>query len=287
MPARSAGLPGAVRTMITPSTPSRVATASLAATMPIPGVGTRPFLISSGTTRLTISAGIAKPMPALEPEGEMIAVLTPISRPGRIQQRPARIAGIDRGIGLDHVGDLAAAAGRQPALERADDAAGQRLIEPERIADRKRGLTDLEFGRTAQRHRRRQLTGIPDPQHREVIVGRDADDFGLRHLARGEANRNLAAVLDDVIVGDDMAAVVPDEAGAGGGSRRLRPRPGDWRRRIAPRPAPPTATPARTVRYWRARRRTAARADRRSARRYWSRGCSECWRRSTPPRRRR
>src|SRR5438105_463506 len=63
----------------------------------------------------------------------------------RIQQRPARIAGIDRGIGLDHVRDLATAAGRQPALERADDSAGQRLIEPEGIADRKRRLTDLEL----------------------------------------------------------------------------------------------------------------------------------------------
>src|SRR5947209_6626110 len=64
----------------------------------------------------------------------------------RIQQRAARIAGIDRGVGLDHVGDLTAAAGWQPALERADDAAGQRLIEPEGIADRKCRLTDLEFG---------------------------------------------------------------------------------------------------------------------------------------------
>src|SRR5436190_24310573 len=62
----------------------------------------------------------------------------------RIQQRPARIARIDRGVGLDHVGDLAAAAGRQPALERADDTAGQRLVEPEGITDRKRRLTDLE-----------------------------------------------------------------------------------------------------------------------------------------------
>ena len=145
----------------------------------------------------------------------MMAVLTPISRPAEIQQRPARIAGIDRGVGLDHVRDLAAAAGRQPALERADDAAGQRLVEPERVADRKRRLADLEFARTAQRHRRGQLAGVPDPQHREVVVGRDANDLGLRHLPRGKTNRDLAAVLHHVIVGDDMAGIVPDEAGAG------------------------------------------------------------------------
>src|SRR3954470_11722524 len=135
--------------------------------------------------------------------------------PRRIQQRPTRIAGIDRGVGLDHVRDLAAAAGRQPALERADDAAGQGLVEPEGIADRKCRLTDLEFGRTAQRHRRRQLTCILDPQHREVIVGRHADDFSLRYLARGEANRNLAAILYDVIVGHHVAGVIPDQAGSG------------------------------------------------------------------------
>ena len=32
--------------------------------MPMPGFGTRPLRMSSGTTRLTTSTGIAKPMPA-------------------------------------------------------------------------------------------------------------------------------------------------------------------------------------------------------------------------------
>ena len=40
----------------------------------------------------------------------------------RIQQGSARIAGIDRGVGLDHVGDFTTAAGGQPSLERADNA---------------------------------------------------------------------------------------------------------------------------------------------------------------------
>jgi hypothetical protein len=48
--------------------------------MPIPGVGTRPLRISSGTIRLTTSTGIANLMPALDPDGERIAVLTPIRR---------------------------------------------------------------------------------------------------------------------------------------------------------------------------------------------------------------
>ena len=48
---------------------------------PMPGSGAWPRLISEGTTRLTRSTGIAKPMPDELPLAERIAVLTPISRP--------------------------------------------------------------------------------------------------------------------------------------------------------------------------------------------------------------
>src|SRR5262249_30711192 len=41
---------------------------------------------------------------------------------GGVEQRPTGIARIDGGVGLDHVGDLAAVLGRPPALQRADDA---------------------------------------------------------------------------------------------------------------------------------------------------------------------
>ena len=42
---------------------------------------TWPFAFRSATTRCTVSAGMAKPMPTEPPEGEKIAVLTPITRP--------------------------------------------------------------------------------------------------------------------------------------------------------------------------------------------------------------
>ena len=42
--------------------------------------------------------------------------------PSAIEQRPAGIAGIDRGVSLDHVRDFAAFLRRQLAPERADDA---------------------------------------------------------------------------------------------------------------------------------------------------------------------
>jgi hypothetical protein len=79
----------------------------------------------------------------------MMAVVTPITRPLEIEQRAARIAGIDRRIRLDRIGYFAAGARRQAATERADDAGRQRLVEPERIADRVSELADPEVGRAA------------------------------------------------------------------------------------------------------------------------------------------
>ena len=92
----------------------------------------RPLRMSSGTTRFTTSTGIAKPMPAEAPEGEKIAVLTPMSRPAESSSGPPELPGLIGGVGLDHVGELAALARRQTPLQRADDAGGQRLVEAER-----------------------------------------------------------------------------------------------------------------------------------------------------------
>jgi hypothetical protein len=54
--ALAAGESGKVRRMITPSIPSRVAAASLTATIPMPGTGTRPSRISCPATRSIASA---------------------------------------------------------------------------------------------------------------------------------------------------------------------------------------------------------------------------------------
>ncbi len=50
--------------------------------------------MSSGTTRLTESIGMAKPMPALVPDGERIAVLTPITRPAESSSGPPEFPGL-------------------------------------------------------------------------------------------------------------------------------------------------------------------------------------------------
>ena len=77
-----------------------------------------------------------------------------------IEQWTARVAGIDRGIGLNDVGYLSAGIGRQATLERAYHAGGQRLIQTERIANRIGELADLEIRRAADRNRRRKRSWI-------------------------------------------------------------------------------------------------------------------------------
>jgi hypothetical protein len=57
----------------------------------MPGVGTRPLRISSGTTRLTTSIGMAKPIPEFVPEGDRIAVVTPITRPLESSRGPPEL----------------------------------------------------------------------------------------------------------------------------------------------------------------------------------------------------
>ena len=53
-----------------------------------------PCRISSVTTRLTLSTGIAKPIPANSPEGLTIAELTPINRPELSKRGPPELPGL-------------------------------------------------------------------------------------------------------------------------------------------------------------------------------------------------
>ena len=46
---------------------------------------------------------MAKPMPTLPPDGEKIAVLTPMTLPSHVEGRAARVAAVDRGVDLDEV----------------------------------------------------------------------------------------------------------------------------------------------------------------------------------------
>ena len=52
------------------------------------------YFIKSGTTQLTTSTGIEKPIPALAPDGLYMAVFTPISRPEESNNGPPELPGL-------------------------------------------------------------------------------------------------------------------------------------------------------------------------------------------------
>src|SRR6202034_3432110 len=61
----------------------------------------------------------------------------------RVEQRPAGVARVDRGVGLDRAGDRVLVRGLDAAADGADDALGGRLGQAERAADRDDRIADL------------------------------------------------------------------------------------------------------------------------------------------------
>ena len=67
-----------------------------------------------------------------------------------VEQRAAGVAGVDRGVGLDAAGDGGAVGRLQLAVGRGDDAAREREVEAERVADGDDFLADGDLGRVAE-----------------------------------------------------------------------------------------------------------------------------------------
>ncbi len=103
-------------------------------------------------------------------------------RAAGIEQRPARIAGIDGGIRLNERN--VAVAGQGSAL-RADDAGGRGLLESERFADREHIVADVQLIGIAEVHRG-QIVGI-DFEHGDVAAAVRAQDLGLVFTMIGRA----------------------------------------------------------------------------------------------------
>jgi hypothetical protein len=131
---------------------------------------------------------------------------------GGVQEWPAAVARVDRGVGLDQVVERASV-GLDLAADRGHDAARHAVRErPERASDRDDQLADLERVRVAHRGRRqpgrvdlhdRQIGQRVDPVDRAVVLGPvlQLDAEGVR-------------AGDDVPVGEDPAVRVEDDPGA-------------------------------------------------------------------------
>ena len=160
-------------------------------------VGARhaPVASSCGITTLAVSTGHgeADPDAARRPSPPVaICELMPITRPGRVEQRAAGVARVERGVRLDHVRRSRSRSGAvEPALERGDDAGRQRPLEPERVADRDRRVADLHAG------------GVAELERLQVeALGR------RRAAARGRCRRPCRpARADRVVVGERHADV--------------------------------------------------------------------------------
>ena len=72
----------------------------------------------------------------------------------------------------------------------------------------------------------RQRSSAVDLDQREVGVRILADHLGRQLAAVLQGDGDLVGAVDDVVVGDDQAVVVDDEAGAHRGRRQARAKPG-------------------------------------------------------------
>ena len=132
-----------------------------------------------------------------------------------VEQGAARVAVVQRGVGLDHVVDrVLATGGGDHALKRADDSGGHGAVEPERIADRDDRVADVHVIRVPEGKRRQRLGVDVDLQHGDIGRGIGSHDSSFHALVVREADADGARALDDVVVRDDVAGLVDHEARA-------------------------------------------------------------------------
>ena len=120
---------------------------------------------------------------------------------GQIDERPARVAGIDGRVGLNERLILGEPA--DGSFGRRDDARGHRMVEAERAADGQHPLADVKlvgispFGLNLQ-------IGL-DLEDRQVALGVGPHQPCTDIVARTEPDHDLLGVLDDVVIGHDVA----------------------------------------------------------------------------------
>ncbi len=128
--------------------------------------------------------------------GVGLDLLVDAHHPGAgIEQRPARVARVDRGVGLDRPGDFEAGEGFDRAVGGGDDSDRERLLLAEGAADRGDGLSDPEVVVVSQPQRVQfEPVGL-DLQQGDVDEGVEADDFGRDDVAVRELDEDLLRPL--------------------------------------------------------------------------------------------
>ena len=119
-------------------------------------------------------------------------------------ERPTRIAGIERGIGLDHVVDQPPGARPQRSAERGNHTRCHRRLETERIADGNHQLAALEQFGIAERRRGQRQRGV-DTHQGEVGIGVVPDHPCGQASTIDRGRADAVGVPDHVAVGEHEA----------------------------------------------------------------------------------
>ena len=129
-----------------------------------------------------------------------------------IEQRSAAIAGIDGGIGLDHVLERASVFIGDRTVKRADNAGGERTFEAERIADGQDFLADLQRVGIAEAENRQAFARL-DLHESEIVAVIGKHHAGFVLFLIGQGHGELMAAQYDVVVGENFAIGTDDSPG--------------------------------------------------------------------------
>jgi len=129
-----------------------------------------------------------------------------------VAQRAARVAGVDRRIGLDVIlVRVPAMAGDAAAALRADESDCETVIKLVRCADGDRPLTDSHGIAVAYPRGRKILPVHFDDRHVDAII--DADHHGVGELrAVLQQHGDLTAAVNDMLIGEDVTVLAQDDA---------------------------------------------------------------------------
>ena len=135
-------------------------------------------------------------------------MLIPDDPPSKVDERPARVARVDRDVGLEEV--LIGVGGTQSQIvsgRGGDDPRADGPLQAEGAADRQDPVALLQLVRITPlgRERERPL----DPDHCQVGSRVGADQLP-RHLVPPHPDRDQIRAANDVLVGDDLAPVLVD-----------------------------------------------------------------------------
>ena len=153
------------------------------------------------------SEGIAKPMPTLPPEGREDRRVDANHIAAGVEGRAARIATVHRRVDLQEV---VVGAGADVTAARRDDAGRDRAAETEGIADRDHPITDAGcLGRPLHGG---IGAGLGDLEKGQIGLLVGADHLRRQRRAIVGDERDLRGMLDDMVVGDEVAIRRDEEA---------------------------------------------------------------------------